>query len=126
MNSNSNRQNQALAILTIGTAALGVGLFRVEFVVGPALSNLWLYAWLDTPFPVSDFFAVVKLTCATLVIWHYLALFGGVRRIMLKNNYKRVTGRQLADGPLWQLGLEIWFLMIVFVIDIFQQPGTRT
>ena len=32
MEINTNRQNQALVILTIGTAVLGVGLFQVDFL----------------------------------------------------------------------------------------------
>ena len=116
---NSNRQNHALVILTIGTAILGVGLFQVDFSVGNVLSNLWTYIRSNGSFPVAAYLAIMKLILVGIVAGHYFAMFLHVMRIMRQTNY--VTGRQLANGPLFHLGIEVWFLMTIFAIDVVQK-----
>ncbi len=120
MEINANRQNQALGILTIGTAALGVGLFQVEFEIGFVFFDFWSNVPLDN----SVLLAVAKLACVGVVIGNYVAMFGSVARILSQTDY--VTGRQLADGPLVHLGLEIWFLILVFVTDVIQGSVTNS
>ena len=121
MEINSNRQNQALVILTIGTAILGVGLFQVDFAIGDAISNLREYIRTNKSFPVADFLTILKLVPAGIVVGHYFALFLHVMRIMRQTSY--VSGSQLSNGPLYNLGLEIWFLIIIFVIDVVQKSA---
>ena len=121
METNTNRQNQALVILTIGTAVLGVGLFQVDFSFGNAFFNLWAYVRFNESFSVVDIFAVMKLIPAGLVAGHYFAMFRHVMRIMRETDY--VPGSRLANGPLRHLGIEIWFFITIFVIDVFQQSA---
>lgn len=119
MEINNNRQNQALVILTIGTATLGVGFFQVDFSAQKALSALWTYIQSNRSFPVAAFLAVMKLIFVGIVTGHYFAMFRHVMRIMRQTNY--VTGRQLTNGPLFHLGAEIWFLTIIFALDVIQK-----
>lgn len=123
MEINSNRQNQALVILTIGTAILGVGIFQVDFSIGDAISNLREYIRTNNSFPVSDLLAILKLLLVGMVIGQYFAMLRNIMRIMRLTSY--ITGRQLANGPLYNLGVEIWFLVFIFVIDVLQKsvPG---
>lgn len=124
MEINTNRQNQALVILTIGTAILGVGLFQVEFSVGNAFLDLWAYIRSDGSLSVADVFSVMKLVPAGLVAGHYFVMFRHVMRIMRQTDY--VPGSQLANGPLRHLGIEIWFFITIFVIDVFQKSATTS
>ena len=124
MEINSNRQNQALAILTIGTAILGVGIFEIDFPIGNAFSNLWVYVHSNESFPVVDFFAVVKLVLVGIVAGNYFVIFLHAMRIMRQTDY--VPGSQLANGPLRHLGIEIWFFITIFVIDVFQKSATTS
>ena len=75
MRINSTRQNQALVILTIGTAILGVGLFQVDFPTVSAYSSLWAYIRSNGPFPIVDFIAAMKPILSVVVIGHYSAMF---------------------------------------------------
>ena len=119
MDINSNRQNQALVILTIGTAILGVGIFRVDFSISDTIPNLWQYVRGNISFPVADLLAILKLLLVGMVVGQYFAMFLNVMRIMRQTGY--VSGRQLTNGPLFHLGAEIWFLMIIFAIDVVQK-----
>ena len=121
MEINTNRQNQALVILTIGTAVLGVGLFQVDFSVGNAFFDLSAYVRFNESFSVADFFAIIKLVPAGLVVGHYFTMFRHVIRIMRDND--DIPGSQLANGPLRHLGIEIWFLIMIFVIDVAQKSA---
>ena len=121
MEINTNRQNQALVILTIGTAILGVGLFQVDFSVGNAFFDLWGYVRSNESFSLVDFFAVVKLILVGTVSGNYFVMFRHVMRIMRETD--DIPGSQLANGPLRHLGIEIWFLMFIFVIDVFQKSA---
>jgi hypothetical protein len=114
METNSNRQNQALAILTIGTVALGVVLYQVDFQLANALSDLRS----QVPLGIWEALAIVKLIEGGIVIVNYFAMFGSVVRILRQTEY--VTGRQLAEGPLLYLWIEMWFLVLVFIIDVIQ------
>ena len=114
METNSNRQNQALVILTIGTAVLGFGLFQVEFTIFPLFSDL------ESGFKRVEVFIMLKLLCGGLAAVWYIALFGSVRGILRRTDY--VTGRQLTDGPLYRLGWGIWYVLLVFVIGVFEDP----
>ena len=88
MEINSNRQNQALAILTIGTAILGVGIFEIDFPIGNAFSDLRVYiSSSDGSFPVVGFFAVVKLVLVGIVAGNYFVMFLHVMRIMRQIDY---------------------------------------
>ena len=122
MEINSNRQNQALVILTIGTAILGVGIFQVDFSFGDAISNLWGYIRTDKSLPVADFLAILKLILVGIVAGNYFAMFLHVRRIMHQTSY--VSGSQLTNGPLYNLGWEIWSLVIIFAVDVVQKSAT--
>ena len=124
MEINSNRQNQALAILTIGTAILGVGIFEIDFPIGNAFSDLWVYISSNGPFPVVGFFAIVKLVLVGIVAGNYFVMFLHVMRIMRDTSY--VSGTQLTNGPLRHLGIEIWFFITVFVVDVFQRSATAS
>ena len=124
MEINSNRQNQALAILTIGTAILGVGIFEIDFPIGNAFSSLWLYIRYNVSIPVVDLFAIVKLVLVGIVAGNYFVMFLHVMQIMRQTDY--VTGSQLANGPLRHLGIEIWFFITIFVIDVFQKSATAS
>ena len=119
MEINSNRQNHALVILTIGTAILGIGLFQVDFASGNVLSKLWTYISSNGSFPVSAYLAIMKLILVVIVAGHYFAMFLHVMRIMRQTSY--VTGRQLTNGPLFHLGVEIWFLVTIFAVDVVQK-----
>ena len=121
MEINSNRQNQALVILTIGTAILGVGIFQVDFSIGDVISNLREYIRTNNSFLVADLLAILKLLLVGMVIGQYFAMFLNVMRIMRQTSY--ITGRQLANGPLRHLVVEIWFLVIIFIIDVFQKSA---
>ena len=113
---NSNRQNHALVILIIGTVILGVGLFQADFSVGNAVSNLWTYIRYNGSYPVGAYFAIVKLVLVGIMAGHYSAMFLHVMQIMRQTSY--VSGRQLANGPLFHLGVEIWFLVAIFAVDL--------
>ena len=121
MDINSNRQNQALVILTIGTAILGVGIFQVDFSIGDPISSFREYLRSGTNYSVADYLAILKLVPVGVVVVHYFAMFRHVMRIMRQTGY--VTGSQLTNGPLYNLGVEIWFLMVIFVIDVFQKSA---
>ena len=119
MDVNSNRQNQALVILTIGTAILGVVIFQVDFSAGNAFSALWKYVRLSITFPIAEYIAVMKLIVVGIVAVHYFMIFRHVMRIMSQTSY--ITGRQLVNGPMHHLGVEIWFLMAIFALDVVQK-----
>ena len=105
--------------MTIGTAILGVGIFQVDFSIGDAISNYREYLRTETTYPVADFLAILKLVPVGVVVFHYFAMFLHVMRIMRQTSY--VSGSQSANGPLYNLGVEIWFLKIIFVIDVVQK-----
>ncbi len=116
MDINTNRQNQALAILTIGTAVLGAGLFEVDFSAQGALSNLWEYIFIAGSFPFDAYLATMKLILLGIAVGHYFAMLRHVMRIMRQPSY--VTRRQLANGPLFHFGAEMWFVVIIFALDV--------
>ena len=66
----------------------------------------------------------MKLVPVGIVTGHYFAIFLHVMRIMGQTRY--VTGRQLADGSLFHLGAEAWFLMTIFAIDVIQKSATAS
>ena len=101
MEINTNRQNQALVILTIGTAILGVGLFQVDYSVGNAFLDLWAYVSFNGEFSVADVFAVMKLVPAGLVAGHYFVMFLHVMRIMRQTDYIPEASWLMAHCATW-------------------------
>ena len=67
----------------------------------------------------ADSISFLKLPVIGVVIGEYFAVFLGVMRIMRQTRY--VTGSQLADGPLFHLGAEMWFLVALFAIDLLEE-----
>ncbi len=114
---NSNRQNQSLVIFTLATATLAVVLFQADLRLSiDFFSKLWLSSVQGSKVDLLTFLQGLKLVMVGIVFGHYWAVFVGVVRIIRQTTY--VSGRQLADGPLFNLGAQMWFLMPVFVINV--------
>ena len=119
MNPQSRGQEQAIAILAIATAVIGFGLFGGDFF-GPRIptdlqSNL--------PAGTLAFLRSAKAICGVMVVAQYVFVFVSVKRIfMLRND---ATGEHVADGPLTQLYLQVWFLAIIFLIDVLERMATH-
>ena len=93
----------------------------MDFAIGDAISKVWTYIRFNGTLPVADVLAVLKLVPVGIVVGNYFVLFFHVGRIISQTNY--ITGRQLTNGPLYNLGVEIWFLMIIFIIDVVQKSA---
>ena len=114
MDPSLNHKNQALGILTIGTAALGFGLFQVDF----SMAHVLLAVGANVPVGNSGMLVVAKLVGVALAIFYYYVMFRGVARILQQT--EEVTGTQLVQGPLFGFFMQIMLLIFIFVIDVFQ------
>ena len=88
-------------MLAIATGALGFGLFGAEFRVS------------------TELLPVMKLAAGGLALVFYVALAESVR-VILQNG--SASGRQLARGPLKTMFLVVFYVVSVFVIEIFDSP----
>ena len=89
-----------------------------------AYSNLWSYIYSNGPFIFVDYIAAMKPIPGVIVIGHYFAMFLHVMRIMKQTSF--IPGSQLVDGPLFHLIVEIWFMIILFVMDVLQEAATNS
>lgn len=94
-------QAQAVALLGIGTGALGFGLFGAEFRVS------------------TEFLPTMKLVAGGLALVSYAALAESVRVILQDGD---ATGRQVARGPLRNMFLVVVYVASVFVVGNFDGP----
>ncbi len=60
-----------------------------------------------------------KAISGVMVLTQYVLVFASVRSILKMGD--SATGEDVADGPLTQLFLQVWFLAIIFFIDIFEE-----
>jgi hypothetical protein len=114
MNPHSNHQNQALTILAIATAAIGFGLFAAEFRTGTVLFGTG---------PGSDL-ARTKLLCGGAALVSYTAVLVSVGGIIAQDD--SVTGRQVAQWPMFLMALEMAFIALIFIVGVFENPAPTT
>ena len=95
-------QSQAVAMLAVATGAIGFGLLGAEFRVS------------------TDFLPTLKLVAGGFVIACYVALVGSVRKILERDD---VTGRDVVTGPLFNLFLVVFYVVCIFVADVFDNPA---
>ena len=95
-------QTQSVTLLAIATAAVGFGLFGAEFRVS------------------MEFLPTAKFMAAGSVLVVYVALVRSVRGILESDD---VTGKDVVRGPLFYLLLLVFYVVSIFVIDIFENPA---
>ena len=105
-----HRQNQSLTILAIATAVVGFGLFGADFNTGAIL--------LDSS-PTASL-ARIKLSFGLAALSSYATVLVSVAAILRRRT--NVTGRQLVAGPLHRMYLVLFFIGLIFVTGIFEEP----
>ncbi len=63
-----------------------------------------------------------KAICGVMVLAQYVLVFASVRGILKMGD--SAAGEDVADGPLTQLFWQVWFLAIIFFIDVFEKMTT--
>ena len=102
-----DRQNQALAILAIATAAIGFGLFGVDFdLQTPTAAN---------PDTVLAFAARLAGILGALV--YYSAVLWSAAKLLIRED--KITGRELILGPVVAMGGEMASLTLIFLVEVF-------
>ena len=96
-------QAQSVAILAIGTGALGFGLFATDFRLS------------------TDMLPALKCAAAGFALAGWVALAQSVNVIL---RIRAVSGRQVARGPLARMFLVVIYVSTVFVIGVFDAPPT--
>ncbi len=119
MNRDSSHINHALTILTIGTASLGFGIFKGDFLNSDIFRDL---RPLSLP-EMKEWLALMKLFCAVMVTHRYMLLCKSVWEIVTQNS--PVSGRELAYGQLYQLFWEMLYVILIFVFGVFEEPPAR-
>jgi hypothetical protein len=119
MNPQSRGQEQAIAILAIATAVIGFGLFGGDFF-GKEVSTV---SQSGLPADAITSLRTAKAICGVMVVGQYVFVFISVKRVFLLGN--DATGQHVVDGPLTQLFLQVWFLAIVFIIDVIETMATN-
>ena len=110
MSPHSQSQNQALVILTIATAAIGFGLFGVEFRTGGILLE----------YGMGPFLSRLKLGFGLVALIYYAAVLASVMKVLMQDD--DVTSRQLVTGPLLRMYIEIAYIALIFVVGVFEEP----
>ena len=105
-------QSLSLTILAIATAAIGFGLFGVDF---PTIASL---PELQGP---ARFWAALKLICGAGGMISYASVVVAVGKILAQDS--PVTGRQVTLAPLLLMGVVVAFVALIFVIGVFQEPS---
>ena len=105
-------QSLSLTILAIATAAIGFGLFGVDFPTVASLPEL------QGP---ARFWAALKLICGAGGMISYASVVVAVGKILAQDS--PVTGRQVALAPLLLMGVVVAFVALIFVIGVFQEPS---
>ena len=95
-------QSQAVAMLAIATGAIGFGLFEAEFRIS------------------MDLLPMTKLAVGGAAVVCYLVLFRSVGVIL---ESREVTGRDVVRGPLFNMFLVVFYVVSIFVTDIFDGPA---
>ncbi len=113
MTPHSNHQNQALTILAIATAAIGFGLFGAEFSTGQILFEPGL----------SGILARTKLGCGSMALVSYATVLASVAVIVMQDD--NVTGRNVAEGPILLMSIEMTFVALILIIGVFEEPATN-
>ena len=98
-----DRHQLAIAILAIATAAIGFGLFGGDLPVGELIREDRFAAGIQ----------YLKLMLIAVVVVSYFAVAISVARILPED---RVTGRQLAYGPMQWLVIEMAALAALYLI----------
>ena len=103
----SDRQNQALAILAIATAAIGFGLFGADWE---------LQAQGEQNKGISLIY-VMQLVAILGAISYYFAVLWDAARILRQED--TVTGLELVQGPMLSMAGEMLCLAWLFLIRVF-------
>ena len=108
-------QSLSLTILAIATAAIGFGLFGVDFPIIASLPDLQGPAL---------FWAALKLICGAGGIVSYASVLVMVSKILTQDS--PVTGRRVALGPLLLMGVVMAFVALIFISGVFEEPSGVT
>jgi CBS domain containing-hemolysin-like protein len=108
-------QSLSLTILAIATAAIGFGLFGVDFPTIAGLPDL------EGP---ARFWAALKLICGAGGMISYASVLVAVGKILTQDS--PVTGRQATLGPLLLMGVVMVFVALIFIIGVFEEPSKVT
>ena len=103
----SDRQNQALAVLAIATAAIGFGPFGVDWELQSA----------DGLKGIGLFYFGMQLAAILGSIGYYFAAFWDVAKILLRED--AVSGLELVRGPVLSMAAEMLCLAWLFLIRVF-------
>ena len=97
-------QSQAVTILAIATGAIGFGLFGADFRVSV------------------DLLPTMKFVAGGYVLVFYIVLVRSVRGILESGG---VTGKDVAQGPLFYMFLVVLYVVSIFVVGIFDNPANN-
>ena len=107
-----HRQNQSLTILAIATAVVGFGLFGADFNTGTILLDPGSTASL----------ARIKLGFGLAALLSYATVLVSVAAILRRRTNS--TGQQLVAVPLYRMYLVLFFIGLIFVTGIFEEPAS--
>ena len=114
MNAQSKHfQSLAVTILAIATAVTGFGLFGADFQAGEILSGTGL----------PSFLARAKLLCGALSLICHAILIGTVWKILVQDG--DTTRRQVANGPLLWMALQMAAVSLVFILGVLEEPTSE-
>ena len=94
--------------------AIGFGLFKGDFAVHAVFSGYESQSIANLV--IVSFLRLVRLLLSLMVLVQYLFVFISVGNILRQEDH--VTGKQVADGPLTELFLQVWYLAFIFVIGL--------
>ena len=97
-------QSQAVTMLAIATGASGFGLFGADFRVNMGL------------------LPTMKFGFGGYLIFCYVMLAKSVGRILQSDV---VTGKDVAQGPLFYMFLVVLYVVSIFVVGIFDNPANN-
>ena len=103
-----DRQNQALAVLAIATAAIGFGLFGADW-------ELQFTGELNTE--IGAIYYGMQLAAILGSIGYYFAVLWDVARILRRED--AVSGLELVRGPVLSMAAEMLCLAWLFLIRVF-------
>ena len=102
----ADRQNQALVILAIATAAIGFGLFGID---------------LNLQTPTADGTEIVFFIARVVGIFgalgYYAAVLWSSSKLLMRED--KITGSELVLGPLISMAAEMVSLAFIFLVDLF-------
>ena len=111
MNGQQRQADQALTILAIATAVFGFAVFQTDFNFTDTLGN-----------PLGTRVGIAKFIWGFGTMAQYFRVFVTVRGVLLRDD--AVTNKEIADGPLANLGWEMVFAAGIFVLSAVETPAT--